>query len=303
MPPTAVDPVAVVLGPTHIALFFKATVAGEAQLVMSEAKHDNWRSQPLALGRPTGLAIESIAAVAGGSSRLSVLVAGTNASAVKEVYTKQWTTDNDPQWSDVSWALLKSGLANTNIAAGSRTSTQLYLATYSGSSVSVKEWLATSGWKTEVALATVPGTISALNVIGLFSTEAMIVANTSSGVYTLKWTKTGGWESTWTGVAPATAFVQGFARTNHAAMLIITNSLTAGKGLSITQELAPPSITTATNVSSTPNRDGQLMVNVDGKAYWFNAYQNATLVRRGTRPEQQLGRSCAGSSDSHRQPW
>lgn len=273
----AIDPVAVTLGPSHIALFFKATVAGTAQLVMSEASHDNWRSQPLALGSPDGLTIESITAVAGGSSRLSVLVAGTHTSAVKQVYTKQWTTDNDPQWSDISWALVKSGLANVNIASGSRTSTQLYLATYSGTSVSVKEWFATSGWKADVALTTAPGTILGLNVIGLFSTEVMLVANTSAGIYTLKWTKTGGWETSWTSVAPAMAFVQGFARINHAAMLIFTDKLTGGRWSSASQELTSTTATGAANLSSGPNPDGQLIVNMDGKPYWFNAYLTAGI--------------------------
>jgi uncharacterized repeat protein (TIGR01451 family) len=273
----AVDPVAVALGPTHIALFFKATVAGTAQLVMSEANHDNWRSQPLALGNPSGLTIENITAVAGGTNRLSVLVAGTHASAGKQVYTKQWTTDNDPQWSDISWALVKSGLANVNIAAGSRTSTQLYLATYSGTSVSIKEWFATSGWKADVALTTAPGTVSGLNVIGLFSTEVMLVANTSAGVYTLKWTKTGGWETSWTSVVPVMAFVQGFARINHAAMFILTDKLTGGRWSSALQELTSAPATSAANLSSSPNPDGQLIVNMDGKPYWFNTYLTAGI--------------------------
>jgi uncharacterized repeat protein (TIGR01451 family) len=299
----ASDPVPVVLGPSHVALFFKDT-AGNVRF-SDWVGGVGWRDQPLSLEKPSGYNLSSdttagLAAVSRNENHVAVFaLTGNNG-----LWVREWTSLNASDWSDTDWtALATSGVEPLTPTPVSRHANQMgvaAVAAMSDGSLGARywEWTATassSGWKPPVDLPLpASGSLgSPLTMAGTSTDEMWLLGVAKNGtLYSNTWTDPidadgswGGWSAVSIGLSWKTSStplnwtvtavvrqpyeVMALAWSSHYDQVIHLGYSTLGQ---------PVTTLTATTQNNTRNgaSRAQAIAMVDGEPIWVTLWRNPT---------------------------
>ena len=151
------DPAVISTGPSHMAVFF---LDQNGEIKFNEwIGGVGWRSDPVSLGKPGGRKLSApLSVVSRNENHIAVFAMTTNnQDLVPQLWYREWTSQNESDWSDTEWVYLMGGYSHFKPAVVSRHTNQMGVAVltyFSGSGVGAryKEWTYQSGWKASVDL-------------------------------------------------------------------------------------------------------------------------------------------------------
>ncbi len=277
------DPKAVVIGSRHVGLFFIGYEGGRRSVYFDEAFGTNWRTGPINLGVPvSGQDVnDDISAFALRNDHIVVFVTVTGASGSKALYMKEWAIDkNLADWSDTQWVRVVSSFTDRyNVT--SRHATHMAVAYQaSANSVKVKEWSHINGWQQDAAALDLgapnsTASIGHISLLSLFTNEMALLVKRGETFSIKSWNSKSGWDA-WKPAINASQMKEPFlalVSNPHNYLIIAPYVQNYPAAMTYASQTSKIITTPLTNNKSTgADSPFQKVIQVNGKAYWFNAY-------------------------------
>jgi len=140
------DPAVVSKDPQHMAVFF--TKSNGTAWFSEWQSSVGWRDEPVSLGKPAGTQFSSpLSAISRNEDHIAVF----GMTEDNKLWVREWTSQNESDWSDTQWVYVMDGYSSFKPAVVSRHNNHIgvaVLAYFSGLGVGAryKEWTYQSGW-------------------------------------------------------------------------------------------------------------------------------------------------------------